>query len=193
MRRSKSDRASSERRTVANRLLLKVPEWSSRGCGNRAPKGHRGAWMRRLGLGVIVAGLAGAALFVGSWWLTGTPWPLAGWRWLEPKLEQIEPAPVKSALDRSAFARARRADTERAYQRYLDHCAAHGCTFRSEAEARMMRLQLSTEQAERNTRLQRRAADLDAYSDALKADTESAGAASPLSRRWPSSTVAVSR
>ncbi len=174
MRRTKTGRTSPYRQTGAKPPRRQDLDRGSRGSSHHSPEKPRKAWMRHLGLGLLVAGLTAAALVVGSWWLTGTPWLLAGWRWLEPRLERIEPRPLKTALDRSAFARAERADTERAYQAYLDGCAAQGCAYRTEAEARITRLRLSTEQAERSAQLQRKAADLDAYSQALQVDTEAA-------------------
>ncbi len=175
MRRTQTGPASPARQTSAKAPRRQYLHQSSRASGSHPGDDHRrGAWMRHLGLSLVVAGLGAATLIVGSWWLTGKPWLLAGWRWLEPKLEQIEPAPVKSALDRSAFARAERADTERAYQAYLDRCAPHGCAYRAQAEARITRLRLSAEQAEGSEQLRRKAADLDAYGQALRADTEAA-------------------
>lgn len=174
MRRPKTAPASASRQNGATAPRRQEPRTSARASGSRPGGSRRGTWIRRLGLGLIVSGLAIAALIVGSWWLTGTPWLLASWRWLEPRLEQIEPAPLKSALDRSAFARADRADTEAAYQQYLDRCAPHGCAYRAQAEARITRLRLSAEQTERNAQLQRKAADLEAYSQALRDDNEAA-------------------
>ncbi|NEX18431.1 MAG: hypothetical protein C1943_17965 [Halochromatium sp.] len=150
------------------------------GAGNPAPaKDNRQtpqgrSWRRPVLLGLVILMLLAAGLIAGSWWLTGSPWPLAGWGWLQPRFEQIEPAPLKSALDRSAFAHARRTDTEAAYQAYLEQCRPNGCRYRAESEARITALQESAEQALRAAQLEREAADLDAYSQALNLDTEAA-------------------
>ncbi|MEA3639066.1 MAG: SUMF1/EgtB/PvdO family nonheme iron enzyme [Lamprobacter sp.] len=135
-------------------------------------------WMRRLGLGVSILGLSAAGLMASNWWLTGEPWPEAGWRWLETWLEtgldQIEPAPLKAALDQSAFTRAQRAGTEAAFQAYLDRCNTQGCAYRVQAEAQLSKLRLSAELAVREARLQRRTADLKAFHQALQTDTQAA-------------------
>ncbi|WP_201218695.1 SUMF1/EgtB/PvdO family nonheme iron enzyme [Halochromatium roseum] len=115
-----------------------------------------------------------AGLFLGGWWLAGKPWPLTNWRWLDSRLADTEPAPLRAALDRSAFARAESEDTEAAYQTYLERCETHSCAYRGAAEARIAALHHSAAQAAQTAQLQRRAADLDAYSQAIRADTKTA-------------------
>lgn len=141
---------------------------------SRGPDQRPRIWLRRPAPSLIAIGLLAVGLMAGGWWVAGMPWPPANWHWLEPRLEQLEPGPRQTALDRSAFARAKRADTESAYQAYLDRCSVHGCSYRTQAEARIAALHLSAEQAEREADLQRKVADLDAYSQALQTDNEAA-------------------
>ena len=141
---------------------------------SRGPEQPRKTWRQHLRPGLIAIAVLVLGLITGGWWLADKPWLPASWRWLQPRLEQIEPAPLKAALDRSAFARAEQADTETAYQAYLDRCTRHDCAYRTQAKARIKALRLSAEHIERRAQLQHKAADLDAYSEALQVETQSA-------------------
>jgi formylglycine-generating enzyme required for sulfatase activity len=143
---------------------------------------RRGGWRQRALRGLSLLGLVTAALIGGRWWLAGGSWPPAdwlGWDWLAPRLAQeapalLESAPLKSALDQSAFMRAQAADTEAAYRAYLSHCADQGCGYQAEAEAQIKRLLETIHNQQQASLLEQKRIDLEAYSAALSAHTEDA-------------------
>lgn len=187
MRRTKPGPVSSSRQTsqaarrsIEARYPLLLPRSKDQlshpsDSGGRQTLKHRGTWKRPILLSLVSAGLLAAGLFLGGWWLTGKPpWPLTNWRWLDARLAEVEPAPLRAALDRSAFERARRDDTEASYQAYLERCDANSCAYRAQAEARIAALRRSAAEAEQAAQLQRKAADLKAYTQAINADTKAA-------------------
>lgn len=158
----------------------------SSGDGRKRPhqEQRRGPRIRALRLGILILlGLLATGLVLKDrWradmpaWLADMPQPLVSWPWLDAQLAEVtvEPVPLEAAVDGSAFAHAEQIGTEAAYRSYLDDCDASGCRYRAQAEARIAFLQRAAAQDERETALQRREDDLDAYRRAISADTEAA-------------------